>query len=169
MDPAGVLSVRDALTASGGHLDVRLFGLVRLDGASGSAALWRGELMRYLAELAWAPDAILHNGTLRWRPDGPERFIVCAGHGDTAAEVMLDLDSDGRIAGAFAPDRPRSAKPPFRPTPWQGRFTDYRCHGTRWLPFAGEVGWVIDGVEALYWQGRLETWTIDARIDRHAT
>ena len=163
--PGGLLSVRDALTADGARLEVRLLGF-RVDGAGGSAALWRGELMRYLAELAWAPDAILHNHALRWRTDGPDRFIVGAGQGDTETEIMLDLGSDGRIAGAFAPDRPRSPKPPFLPTPWQGRFTDYCRHGTRWLPFAAEVGWVIDGVEAIYWQGRLDKWTIEAATDR---
>ena len=163
-----MVSVRDALTTDGARLEVRLFGLFKLDSAGGSTTLWRGELMRYLAEMAWAPDAILHNHALRWRADGPDRFIVGAGHGDTATEVMLNLDSDGRIAGVFAPDRARSPKPPFRPTPWQGRFSDYRRHGKRWLPFKGEVGWVIDGVEALYWQGRIETWTIDAMTGRHA-
>lgn len=160
--PFGALSIRDCLTSSGAALEVRLFGVLRLDHAGGSVALWRGELMRYLAELAWAPDAILHNGALRWRADGPDRLIVGAGAGDAAVEVMLDLDRDGRISGAFAPDRSRSPKPPYRPTPWQGRFSEYRRHSTRWLPFAGEVGWVVDGVEALYWQGRLETWAIEA-------
>jgi hypothetical protein len=85
---------------------------------------------------------------------------VSAGAGETASEVLLNLDSDGRIAGAFAADRPRSATAPFLPTPWRGRFYDYRMHSGLWLPFAGEVGWVIDGKEKLYWQGRIESWQL---------
>jgi hypothetical protein len=27
-----------------------------------------------------------------------------------------------------------------------------------WLPFSGEVGREIDGVEEIYWQGRIEHW-----------
>ena len=27
-----------------------------------------------------------------------------------------------------------------------------------WLPFSGEVAWVIDGDEVLYWQGQIESW-----------
>jgi hypothetical protein len=44
------------------------------------------------------------------------------------------------------------------PTPWRGRFSDYRRHFGRWLPFAGEVGWEIDGKEIVYWQGKIADW-----------
>ena len=80
------------------------------------------------------------------------------GDGDRAAEVMLTLDSEGRIASAFAPDRPRSATSPILPTPWRGRFSDYRFHDAVGLPFAGEVAWEIDGMQEIYWQGRIEHW-----------
>lgn len=73
---------------------------------------------------------------------------------------MLTLNADGRIASAFAPDRPRSATVPFLPTPWRGRFSDYRHHDGYWLPFSGEVGWVIDGKETVYWQGHIATWDV---------
>ncbi len=127
--PFGMISVRDALKGGQGRLDVMALGVIPIARAEHSSALMRGELMRYLAELAWAPDAILFNTTLRWRDDGPDRLAVSAGVGETAAEVTLSLDSDGRIAGAFAPDRPRSTTAPILPTPRRGRFCDYRHHG----------------------------------------
>jgi len=163
--PLGMVSVCDALKDGEGRLDVLALGIVPISRAERSSALVRGELMRYLAELAWAPDAILLNTELRWREDGPDDLAVSAGTGETMAEVVLSLDSQGRIAGAFAPDRPRSATAPFLPTPWRGRFSDFRRHDDTWLPFAGEVGWEIDGVEELYWQGRMERW--DTRNESH--
>ena len=156
--PFGVISVRDAVTNGEGRLDVVALGFIPIARAEHSAALMRGELMRYLAELPWAPDAILFNTELRWREDGPDQLAVSAGAGETAAEVILNLDSEGRIVGAFAPDRPRSATTPFLPTPWRGRFSGYRHHDNMWLPFAGEVAWEIDGKEEVYWQGRIESW-----------
>jgi hypothetical protein len=153
-----MISARDALADGEGRLDVTALGLIPLARAVPSPALVRGELMRYLAELAWAPDAIVHNSELRWRVDGPDTLAVSAGSGETASEVLLSLDSEGRIAGAFAPDRPRSAAAPCLPTPWRGRFSDYRRHENRWLPFAGEVAWEIEGKEIVYWQGRLVSW-----------
>jgi len=156
--PFGMISARDALVHGEGRLDVMALGAIPIVRAEHTPALVRGELMRYLAELAWAPAAILLNTALRWREDGPDTLAVSAGAGETASEVILSLDGDGRIAGGFAPDRPRSATAPFLPTPWRGRFTDYRLHSDMWLPFAGEVGWEIDGKEVLYWQGRIEHW-----------
>jgi uncharacterized protein DUF6920 len=166
--PLGMVSVCDALKDGEGRLDVLALGIVPISRAEPTSALVRGELMRYLAELAWAPDAILLNTELRWREEGPDKLAVSAGSGDAAAEIVLTLDGQGRIAGAFAPDRPRSATAPHLPTPWRGRFADFRRHDTMWLPFAGEVGWEIDGVEELYWQGRMERWDTQNEIDlRH--
>jgi hypothetical protein len=162
--PFGMVTARDALKDGEGRLDVMALGFIPIARAPHTPALVRGELMRYLAEIAWAPDAILHNTELRWRNDGPDTLAVSAGSGDTASEVVLSLDSEGRIAGAFAPDRPRSATEPILPTPWRGRFSDYRRHADRWLPFAGEVAWDVGGKEIVYWQGRMTQWWMDSEV-----
>lgn len=156
--PGGVVSVRDALVDGVGHLRVRALGLVTLAHAKPTAELTRGELMRYLAELPWAPDAILRNADLKWRADGPDRLVVGAGSGETAAEVTLTLDGEGRIAGAFAPDRGALIDGVTVPTPWRGAFSDYRLHDGVWLPFFGEVSWGMPQGEFTYWQGRIATW-----------
>ena len=122
MGPFGAISVRDALLEGGGRLSVKALGIVPLARARHSAALTRSELMRYLAELAWTPDAILHNSALRWRAVGADTFVVSAGAGEAAAEVTFSLDQDGRIAAGFAPDRARSLTSPFLPTRWPWRF-----------------------------------------------
>ncbi len=59
------LHVHDWSRAGEGALEVRLFGLPlkRLRGE----AVTRGEAMRYLAELPWAPPAMAHNHELEWR------------------------------------------------------------------------------------------------------
>jgi hypothetical protein len=159
--PLGAIAVRDALIDDQGRLDISAFGILPLGRAARTAALTRGELMRYLAELPFAPDAILNNTNLRWRELTPNLLAVSAGSGDTACEVQLSLDGEGRVAGAFAPDRPRSPTAPHLPTPWRGQFSDYRRYENRWLPFAGEVAWEIDGKKTVYWQGRILSWQLD--------
>ena len=156
--PFGMVTAIDALEKGEGRFDIMALGFIPIARAAHTSALVRGELMRYLAELPWAPDAILHNPDLFWRVEGPDQLAVSAGSVDTRSEVILSLDREGRIAGAFAPDRPRSVIAPFLPTPWRGRFSQYRNHNGFSIPFAGEVAWEIDGKEDVYWQGRIETW-----------
>jgi hypothetical protein len=72
-----------------------------LDGLC-EAEAWRrcmDGVQRYLAELAWAPDAILLNTGLHWREDGPDKLAVSAGPARPPPN-LLSLDSEGRIAGA---------------------------------------------------------------------
>ena len=156
--PFGLISVRDALEHGRGRLDVKALGIVPIASAPRTPELIRGELMRYLAELPWAPAAILLNSELCWREAGPDALAVNAGAGETLTEVVLSLDNDGRIVRAFAPDRPRSVGKAYLPTPWRARFSDYRLHEGRWIPFAGEVAWEIDGKPEVYWQGTIKTW-----------
>lgn len=122
--PLGLVSGRDALKEGEGRFDIVAPGFIPIARAAHTAALVRGELMRYLAELPWAPDAILLNRALQWREDGPDGLVVSAGAGERAVEVVFSLDAEGRVAGAFAPNRPRSATAPILPTPWRGRFSD---------------------------------------------
>jgi len=157
--PLGMISVRDALVDCKGLLNVRALGFMPIAHIESSADATQGELMRYLAELPLAPAAILGNPSLRWRSDGPDRFFVEASSGEVSAEVMFTLGSDGRIASVFAPDRPRAEKGRFIPTPWQGRFYNYRPHLGFWLPFAAEVGWRLDGVDVICWEGQMQSWT----------
>ncbi|TPG48395.1 hypothetical protein EAH89_22685 [Roseomonas nepalensis] len=158
--PLGCVAVTDALQDGEAWLEVRFLGLLRIAGLRGGEEAARGEMMRYLAELAWAPDAILSNPFLSWRVLDERTLRVAAGQGAARAEVELGLDEEGRIASARADDRPRHEGGRFVPRPWRGRFHDHRRHEGRWLPFAGEVGWQVEGRWFTVWQGRIERWAI---------
>lgn len=95
--PLGLVSGRDALEHGEGRFDIIALGFIPIARAAHTAALVRGELMRYLAELPWAPDAIFLNPSLRWRADDADGFVVGAGEGETAVEVMLSLDAAAEV------------------------------------------------------------------------
>ena len=152
--PLGALHVRDALLDGEGVLRVSLFGLITLQHMPPSRDLTRGELMRYLAELVWVPQAILHNPTLRWQKLDATTLTVSTGVAETACTVTLTLDPQGRVASIYAPDRSLNGQP----TPWLGRFSDYHLQDGLWLPFGGEVAWVVNGVEGVYWRGKVGRW-----------
>jgi hypothetical protein len=157
--PLGCISVTDALRDEEARLEVRAFRYFRVAAVKGGAAAAKGEIMRYLAELAWAPDAILANPALAWRLVDGRTLCVSAGCGGARGEVLLRLDSCGRIAAVAAEDRPRKEADGFVERPWRGFFSDYRQHQGRWLPFAAKVGWLLDGHTFIAWRGRILSWT----------
>lgn len=158
--PFGCISILDAMRDGEADLEVRAFGLLRLAGKKGGAMAAKGEVMRYLAELAWAPDAMLQNPSLAWRVVDARTLRVSAGQGSACGEVELRLDESGRIRSVLAKDRPRKEASGFVERPWRGQFFDYREHQGRWLPFAGEVTWVLDGRPFTAWHGTLLRWTL---------
>jgi hypothetical protein len=158
--PFGYLSVTDALQAGKGQLDVTALGVIPLARRRPCVALTKGEMMRYLAELPYAPDAMLHNRALGWRVIRPDQLAVRCGPAAMQIEVVFALDVEGRVASATVQDRPRSASPPYQPTPWRAEFSDYRHQLGRWVPFEAKVAWIIDGQQVPYWRGHLSRWSM---------
>lgn len=147
-------AVIDAFVAGRGHLHAALFGSVPVASKAGPVTD-RAEAMRYLAELAWAPDAIAGNPALVWRKISEGEVVVSLPVGAGSVAVRLHLDGHGNILEIEA-DRPDTAPDgtPFT-RPWRGSFTDYGQIGGRTIPRAGEVGYVYpDGYHA-YWRGRI--------------
>lgn len=160
--PAGCITVIDALQRGSTTSEVQFLARLRLSGAkrNDAAALLKGQLLRYLAELAWAPDAILQNALLQWSAHG-DSLRVAVQHRDVRCSLGVTLDEKGRIGSVFAQDRPRRENGGFVERPWRGRFSDYRKHQGRWLPFKGEVGWILDEGLVNVWQGEITGWETD--------
>ena len=158
--PLGLVTVVDALRGGEPHLEARAFGVVTLVRPPVTAALTKGELMRYLAELPWAPDAMLHNRALAWQVLNPGRLRVSAACGEGLAAVDLHLGDDGLVAAVSAADRPRMEGRRTVERPWWGRFCDYRSHAGRRLPFRAEVGWRLQDREVAVWRGLVTAWSM---------
>ena len=154
------LVVVDAVARDACYLGARLFNLIPLAGAAGPDALYRGEAMRYMAELMWNPDAILWNRALTWRVSGERELTVSAGYGPRAASVRFTLDPAGDVTAVVADDRPRKTAAGFVPTPWRAEYSRYRTMGERRIPTYGRVAWVIDGVAQECWRGHVDYWAV---------
>ncbi len=111
-----------------------------------------GEAYRYLAELPWAPDAILGNPDLEWRILARNIAEVRLATPAGAARVSFRFDAQGDIVEIEAKGRPArdaSGKEVLRD--WRGYFRDYRQIGPRRIPGAAEVGYVYpEGYEAYF-------------------
>jgi hypothetical protein len=63
--------------------------------------------MRFLAELAWNPDALINTAGLIWHQIDPLSVDVSTSTSGGTASVRLFFDTAGDIIGIRAADRPR--------------------------------------------------------------
>lgn len=156
--PFGALSVTDYLRADSWGVRVRLLGLIPIATSVDNPPAMKGETMRYLAELPWAPDAILSNTRLVWRVINAHSFAVSSRDG--AGEIILRLSPDGLVAAIEASDRPRIEGDVTVERPWQGVFSDYRCFEGRTVPTRGEVSWILPAGAFKTWEGEVTGWSL---------
>ena len=158
----GFMQVADYLADGEAGLEAALLAAIPLARLRGSDAMFRGEAMRYLAELIWNPDALLFNDQLAWRVIDERTLAVGAGEGTPRCEVRLTLDEAGDMIGMAADDRPRLEGGKVTSCHWFGRAGTYQSIGGRRIPICAEVGWILNGVEFVYWRGRVESWRVEA-------
>ena len=160
MQVAPLLSARilDCYESGNGLLEARLFGSLRLARAAGPETS-RGELIRYLAELPWAPHAMLHNPFLLWRELDPGTVEVSAESTGGPARVRLTF-GNGDVARADAEDRPRLVGGRTIPTRWAARCFDYREIDGYRIPTRAVVSWFLESGHFDYFRGRLTAWRL---------
>ena len=159
--PGLSMHVVDYVIGDKAGLEGRLFAAIPVIHMTDTDTTFRGEAMRYLAELMWNPDALLLNRQLQWRVVDPGTLAVATGDGARQCEVRLSLDEAGDIIGMEADDRPRQDGHTVTLCRWFGRGGDYRTIGGRRIPTQAEAGWLLDGVEFIYWRGRIVSWSLD--------
>lgn len=154
------LRVRDWYREGDGGLDGRLFGRFPIVRAGG-VEVARGEAMRYLAELAWAPHAMSSNRALEWREIDAATIEVATLVGDVRVAVMLHFDSQGDITAASADARARMVGKQSVPTPFRGSYGDYRVVNSVRLPTSAEVAWLLPEGPFTYFRARLTDLVLD--------
>lgn len=153
----GLVQVEDSLVDGRPVGRVRALGLVPLARAEASEDLLRGQIQRYLAELAWNPDALIANPALRFEERSERVLAVSARVGGVEAQVELHLGGDGLPARTFAL-RPSREGRAYVLRPWHGEFADYRAVAGRLIPHEGRVAWDVDGERIEVWRGRIADW-----------
>jgi hypothetical protein len=145
------LQVTDSYDGQDGQLEVRLLGLP-LRRQSGPD-LTLGEVYRYLAEIVWAPQAIIANRQLEWRQLAESAAEVATRVGDERVAVRLEFNARGEIDRTFA-ERPR-LEAGNAITPWIGEYREYRERCGAWIPTQGEVRWELSDGPFTYWRGTI--------------
>jgi hypothetical protein len=161
MFPGVPACVHDAYVAGEGLLQVAIFGLIPVANMGGTPELARGELLRFFAEAAWYPTALLPSQGVRWEAVSDTSARATLTDGTLAVTLLFRFNADGLIDTIRAESRDRVVNGKTESAPWQGRFWNYAERGGMQVPLDGEVAWVLaEGVKT-YWRGTVTTLTFE--------
>jgi hypothetical protein len=146
------ITVIDGFADGVGQLRVSLLGIPLQTQTGPETNL--GEAMRYLAELAWAPQAIAANPELEWRDVDERRVEVECDSAAGKAVVRWEFDDVGDLVRATGL-RPFPVGKSFVPKRWGGDFGEYRDYSGTRVPSFGEAWWELSEGRFVYWRGRV--------------
>ena len=155
MMPGLPVYVHDAYVAGEGILHASVFGLVSMVNLRGSGEVAQGELMRFFAEAAWYPTALLPSQGVLWDAVDDHSARATLKDGEVTLTLLFHFKEDGLIDTVRAEARGRTVGGTVVPTPWHGRFWNYAIRDGMRVPLDGEVAWVLPEGAKPYWRGRI--------------
>jgi hypothetical protein len=155
MMPGLPVYVHDAYVAGEGILHASVFGLVSMVNLRGTSEVAQGELMRFFAEAAWYPTALLPSQGVLWDAVDDHSARATLKDGDFTLTLLFHFKEDGLIDTVRAEARGRTVGGTVVPTPWHGRFWNYAIRDGMRVPLDGEVAWVLPEGAKPYWRGRI--------------
>jgi hypothetical protein len=156
MLPGVSVRVHDAYVAGEGILHAAVLGLFSVVDLRGSQEIALGELMRFVAESAWYPTALLPSQGVRWEEIDARSARASLTDGAINLTMVFTFNNQGLIESVRADSRGRTVGKETIPTPWQGRFWNYQQRDGMTVPFEGEVEWLLPEGPKPYWRGRIE-------------
>ena len=155
MMPGLTARVHDAYIAGEGVLHATLFGLVSLANLRGTPEIAQGELMRFFAEAAFYPTALLPSQGVQWKAIDDLSAKATLIDGATAVTLLFRFDKNGLIKSVLAEARGRTVAGVVIPTPWEVRWSNYELHDGMRIPTEGEVAWLLAEGPKPYFRGRI--------------
>lgn len=154
--PGLSVHVHDAYVAGDGILHASLLGLFTVADLRDKSDVAAGELMRFFAEAAWYPTALLPSQGVRWDAVDEKSAKATLEDGDTKLTMLLTFTEVGLIDTVRAEARGRTVGGKVIPTPWQGRFWNYKQRAGMLIPLDGEVMWLLPDGPKPYWRGHID-------------
>lgn len=147
--------VRDSYVNGRGGMKVKMQALFSIMDAHDDAHLDKGSLMRYLAELAWLPTALLPSENIHWTPIDDNKALATLTDGETTVSLEFTFNERGEITEFYAPARVYSTKGETKEFPWRGRLWNYQDRNGVMIPLEGEVSWQMPQGNEPYYKGKI--------------
>ncbi len=142
MLPGVAVRVVDSYIAGAGLLHAAIQGLFTVADVDGGGELARGEFMRFFAEAAWYPTALLPSQGVRWEAVDAASANATIADGPLTLTLLFRFNDAGLIDSFRAESRGAGAGNEMVMLPWEGRWSNYQVIDAMTVPFTGEVAWI---------------------------
>jgi hypothetical protein len=162
MLPGLKVRVVDSYIAGKGLLHAAIMGLFTMADVSGGGEIARGEFMRFFAEAAWYPTALLPSQGVRWEAQGDSSANATIVDGPLTLTLLFRFNDAGLIGSFRAEARGGAmAGKEMVMLPWEGCFSNYQARDGMTVPFTGEVAWMRPEGRKRYFVGTVTALTYE--------
>jgi len=155
MLPGMAAHVHDSYIAGVGTLHAAMLGLFTLAQVQGGGEIARGELMRYFAEMAWYPTALLPSQGVRWQAVDDRSANATLVDGPITLTLLFRFDEAGLIASVHADARGAGVGKDMVMLPWDCSVSNYQLRDGMLVPTVGEAAWLRAEGRKPYFLGNL--------------
>ena len=153
MLPGLTVRVVDSYIVGNGLLQASIQGLFTMAEMGGGGEIARGEFMRYFAEAAWYPTALLPSQGVRWEAVDERSANATMTDGPLTLTLLFRFNDAGLIESFRAEARGGMVDGIMVQAPWEGRFSNYQVQDGMSVPFVGEVAWMRPDGRKPYFKG----------------
>lgn len=161
MLPGLTVRVVDSYIAGKGLLHAAILGLFTVADVSGGGEIARGELMRFLAEAAWYPTALLPSQGVRWEAVDDRCANATIIDGPLTLTLLLRFNGAGLLGSFRAEARGAMVGKEMVMLPWEGCWSNYQTRDGMTVPLTGEVAWVRPEGRKPYFRGTVTSLTYE--------
>jgi hypothetical protein len=153
--PGLAVRAHDAYIGGEGMLRVAVLGLFAMADLHGPGDIAQGELMRFFAEAAWYPTALLPSPGVRWEAVDEYSAKATLVDGTLSLTMLFSFNDAGLIESLHVDARAATVGNTIVMIPWEARLSNYQeCNGML-VPLSGEASWLPPQGPRPYWRGTI--------------
>lgn len=161
MLPGLVVRVVDSYIAGEGLLLAAILGMFTVADVSGGGEIARGEFIRFFAEAAWYPTALLPSQGVRWEAVDDRSANATIVDGPLTLTLLFRFNDAGLIDSFRAEARGAGVGKEMVMVPWEGNWSNYQTRDGMTVPFTGEVAWMRPKGRKSYFVGTVTSLTYE--------
>ena len=149
--------VHDAYVGGEGILNPAILGLLSLADPVEAGVLAQGEFVRFFAETAWYPTALLPSQGVHWDAVDDRSAKATLADGKVSVTMLVKFNGADLIESVRVAARAAMVGKAVVMTPWEGRMSNYQMRDGMLIPLTCEAAWLRPEGRAPYWRGTISS------------